>query len=79
MRLFIFSTSSNTVGAGQAGLQQAARNRQLGLRTLVVEQDARLGDVWRKRYPTLALHTPRSHHNCKEYFLDFRSHPTTTI
>ncbi|EJC98982.1 dimethylaniline monooxygenase [Fomitiporia mediterranea MF3/22] len=51
------------VGGAQSGLQVAARFRQMGIRTLVIEQTARVGDVWRNRYPTLALHTPRSHHN----------------
>ncbi|KAH8113515.1 dimethylaniline monooxygenase [Phellopilus nigrolimitatus] len=50
------------VGAAQSGLQVAARFRQMGIRTLVLEQTARVGDVWRNRYPTLALHTPRAHH-----------------
>ncbi|EJC98968.1 FAD/NAD-binding domain-containing protein [Fomitiporia mediterranea MF3/22] len=50
------------VGAGQAGLDTAARFRQMGIRAIVIEQTARVGDVWRNRYPTLALHTPRSHH-----------------
>ncbi|EJC98971.1 uncharacterized protein FOMMEDRAFT_161183 [Fomitiporia mediterranea MF3/22] len=50
------------VGGAQTGLQVAARFRQMGIRTLVIEQTARVGDVWRNRYPTLALHTPRSHH-----------------
>ncbi|KAI5123150.1 hypothetical protein M0805_000853 [Coniferiporia weirii] len=50
------------VGAAQAGLQVAARLHQSGIKTLVVEKTARIGDVWRNRYPTLALHTPRAHH-----------------
>lgn len=52
------------VGAGQSGLQTAARFKQMGIRTIVVEQSARVGDVWRDRYPTLALHTPKEHHCC---------------
>lgn len=53
------------VGAGQAGLQTAARFRQMGIKTLVIDQTARVGDVWRNRYPTLALHTPRPQHQCE--------------
>ena len=53
------------VGAGQCGLQVAARFRQMNIKTLIIERDGRVGDVWRKRYPTLALHTPRKHHTCK--------------
>lgn len=44
------------VGGGQAGLGIAARLRQLGIDTLVVEKHERIGDNWRKRYHSLALH-----------------------
>jgi cation diffusion facilitator CzcD-associated flavoprotein CzcO len=44
------------IGAGHAGLTVAARLRQLGLRTLVVEQHPRVGDNWRTRYNSLVLH-----------------------
>ncbi|KAK0482195.1 hypothetical protein IW261DRAFT_1417804 [Armillaria novae-zelandiae] len=47
----------------KAGLTLAARFRQMGLPTLVVESNQRVGDNWRARYPTLTLHTPRSHYN----------------
>ncbi|CAN5891692.1 NAD(P)/FAD-dependent oxidoreductase [soil metagenome] len=46
------------VGAGQAGLTIAARLRMLGVPTLVVERNARVGDNWRRRYHTLVLHDP---------------------
>lgn len=36
----------------------------MNIRAIVVEQNAKVGDNWRKRYPTLALHTPRTHHCC---------------
>ena len=62
---FHIDADMGEVGAGQAGLQMGARLRQMGIRTLIIEQTSRIGDVWRKRYPTLALHTPRSHHCCK--------------
>lgn len=32
--------------------------------TLVVERNDRVGDTWRRRYPTLMLHTPKEHHTC---------------
>ncbi len=32
---------------------------------LVVERHVRIGDSWRKRYPSLTLHTVRRHHTCK--------------
>ncbi|CAG8283277.1 unnamed protein product [Penicillium salamii] len=46
------------VGAGQAGLSIAARLQQLGVPTLIVERNQRVGDSWRKRYKTLMTHDP---------------------
>jgi cation diffusion facilitator CzcD-associated flavoprotein CzcO len=46
------------VGAGQGGLSLAARLGQLGVDTLVVERNERIGDSWRKRYHSLVLHDP---------------------
>jgi len=44
------------VGGGQAGLAIAARLGQLDIDTLIVEKHERVGDNWRKRYHSLALH-----------------------
>ena len=44
------------IGGAQAGLSIAARLNQLGIDTLVVEKWPRIGDSWRKRYHSLALH-----------------------
>ncbi len=44
------------VGGAQAGLSIAARLNQIGVDTLVVEKWPRIGDSWRKRYHSLALH-----------------------
>ncbi|TDH60158.1 monooxygenase [Dankookia rubra] len=44
------------IGAAQAGLSIAARLNQLGVDTLVVEKWPRIGDSWRQRYHSLALH-----------------------
>ena len=44
------------IGGAQAGLSIAARLVQLGVDTLLVEQWPRIGDSWRKRYHSLALH-----------------------
>jgi cation diffusion facilitator CzcD-associated flavoprotein CzcO len=44
------------IGAAQAGLSIAARLNQLGVDTLVVEKWPRVGDSWRNRYHSLALH-----------------------
>ncbi|KAG2743838.1 FAD/NAD(P)-binding domain-containing protein [Suillus brevipes Sb2] len=37
------------VGGGQSGLMTAARLRRLGIRALVIEKNARVGDSWRQR------------------------------
>lgn len=44
------------VGGAQAGLSIAARLNQVGVDTLVVEKWPHIGDSWRKRYHSLALH-----------------------
>ncbi len=44
------------VGAGQAGLAIAARLNALGVDTLLIEKNQRVGDNWRKRYHSLTLH-----------------------
>ncbi|KAJ3933405.1 MAG: FAD/NAD-P-binding domain-containing protein [Lentinula lateritia] len=51
------------IGAGQNGLQVAARLQQMKISSLVVDKNDRVGDTWRRRYPTLALHTPKTHHS----------------
>lgn len=44
------------IGAGQSGLGIAARLGALGVDTLVVDRQERIGDNWRKRYHALTLH-----------------------
>ncbi|MGJ3260638.1 MAG: NAD(P)-binding domain-containing protein [Rhodospirillales bacterium] len=44
------------MGGSQFGVTLAARLRLLGVDTLVVERTPRIGDVWRNRYHSLALH-----------------------
>lgn len=46
------------LGAGQGGLEVAARLKHLGVTNLVIERNARVGDNWRKRYESLTLHDP---------------------
>ncbi len=46
------------VGAGQGGLCLAARLSMIGVWTLVVERNDRVGDNWRSRYQSLVLHDP---------------------
>ena len=43
-------------GGGQAGLSIAARLTQLGVDTLIVDRNKRVGDNWRNRYHALTLH-----------------------
>jgi cation diffusion facilitator CzcD-associated flavoprotein CzcO len=44
------------VGGGQAGLSIAARLTQLGVDTLIIDKNSRIGDNWRNRYHALTLH-----------------------
>jgi hypothetical protein len=44
------------VGGGHAGLSAAARLMQLGVDTLVIDREKRVGDNWRLRYSGLHLH-----------------------
>ena len=46
------------LGAGQSGLDVAARLKLLGVPTLVFDKNARVGDQWRGRYEALCLHDP---------------------
>lgn len=45
-------------GAGQGGLTSAARLHQLGVPTLIIDRNPRIGDNWRNRYHQLVLHDP---------------------
>jgi len=44
------------VGAAQAGLMITARLSLLGVDTLLIDREPRLGDSWRRRYHALTLH-----------------------
>ncbi|HSU42052.1 MAG TPA: NAD(P)/FAD-dependent oxidoreductase [Polyangiaceae bacterium] len=46
------------IGAGQAGLSVAYHLARTGLRFLVLDDHARVGDVWRERWDSLRLFTP---------------------
>ena len=46
------------IGAGQSGLDLAARLKCLGVPSLIVEKNPRIGDNWRNRYEALCLHDP---------------------
>lgn len=44
------------VGAAQAGLMTAARLSMLGIDTLAIDREQRIGNSWRRRYHALTLH-----------------------
>ena len=46
------------IGGGQAGLAVGYYLRQRGLPFLIVDENQRIGDVWRNRWDTLRLFTP---------------------
>ncbi|PPQ74602.1 hypothetical protein CVT24_004191 [Panaeolus cyanescens] len=46
------------VGAGHSGLETAARLKALGVSTLIIEKNGKIGDNWRSRYEALCLHDP---------------------
>jgi len=46
------------IGGGQAGLSVGHYLRKRGLRFLILDASARIGDVWRKRWDSLRLFTP---------------------
>ena len=51
------------VGGGQAGLTVAASLQHLGVDTLVIDRLPRVGDCWRTRYHSLALHNPTDYNH----------------
>ena len=46
------------IGAGQAGLAAGYHLQRFGIDARIVEADARVGDVWRRRYDALKLYSP---------------------
>ncbi|THU80084.1 FAD/NAD(P)-binding domain-containing protein [Dendrothele bispora CBS 962.96] len=46
------------VGGGHNGLDISTRLKMLGITSLVVEKNERVGDNWRNRYKALCLHDP---------------------
>lgn len=51
------------LGAGHNGLNIGARFRQMRIPTLLIDKFDRVGDSWKNRYPSLTLHTLKSHHS----------------
>ena len=54
------STKIIIIGGGSSGLSIAGALKQYGLSATILDSDARTGDVWRKRYDRLHLHTIKS-------------------
>lgn len=46
------------IGGGHGGLDVAARLKYLGVKSLILEKNPRIGDNWRNRYQALCLHDP---------------------
>jgi putative flavoprotein involved in K+ transport len=46
------------IGAGQAGLAAGYHLQRQGIDYRILEADARVGDVWRRRYDSLTLYSP---------------------
>ena len=46
------------IGGGQAGLAAGYHLQRQGIDYRIVEADARIGDVWRRRYDSLKLYSP---------------------
>jgi putative flavoprotein involved in K+ transport len=46
------------IGGGQAGLSVGHHLQKLGVRFLILDASARIGDTWRKRWDSLRLFTP---------------------
>jgi len=46
------------IGGGQAGLSVGYHLKKLGVRFLILDGSARIGDTWRKRWDSLRLFTP---------------------
>lgn len=51
------------IGAGQAGLATAYHLKQLGISALLLDENLRIGDVWRKRWDSLCLFSPAKYSN----------------
>lgn len=49
------------IGGGQAGLSMGYYLQQSSLSFIILDHNAAVGDVWRKRYDSLVLFTPRAY------------------
>jgi putative flavoprotein involved in K+ transport len=52
------SVETLIIGGGQSGLASAYHLRKRGLDALVLDESERVGDSWRRRWPSLRLYSP---------------------
>jgi putative flavoprotein involved in K+ transport len=52
------SAETLIIGGGQSGLAAAYHLRKRGLECLVLDEGERIGDSWRRRWPSLRLYSP---------------------
>jgi len=52
------SVETLIIGGGQSGLAAAYHLRKRGLECLVLDEGERIGDSWRRRWPSLRLYSP---------------------
>ncbi|KAK3365607.1 putative monooxygenase [Lasiosphaeria ovina] len=60
------------IGGGNAAITLAARLKALGVESIMVERNARLGDNWALRYDSMRFHLPTS--SCELPFLSLAKH-----
>ena len=58
------------IGAGQAGLSMGYYLKQTNLSFLILDKGARIGEVWKNRYDSLKLFTPRAYSSLPGLALD---------
>lgn len=65
------------IGGGSSGLSMAGALKQHGLDAVILDKDAKTGDVWRERYSRLHLHTIKglSHSAYKKLDADLPRYP----
>ncbi|WP_432359758.1 flavin-containing monooxygenase [Sporosarcina sp. UB5] len=62
------------IGAGQAGLAMGYYLKQSNERFLILDKGQELGEVWKKRYDSLQLFTPRMYSSLPGLNLDGKQH-----
>jgi putative flavoprotein involved in K+ transport len=57
------STEAVIIGGGQAGLATGYFLKRSGMQFIILDENTRIGDSWRKRWDSLKLFTPSKHDN----------------